>query len=104
MLRELGELWEDLQRKHQENGVVLQEIDKVHGVRARVGTGHAPGVAAGWGSPSEAGTCGTWGCNTGTDVSALQMAHFSHCAACAPGTPSGMPAWLLPPLGGSEPG
>ncbi|XP_027743481.1 uncharacterized protein LOC114059351 isoform X5 [Empidonax traillii] len=28
MLRELGELWEDLQRKHQENGVVLQEIDK----------------------------------------------------------------------------
>lgn len=104
MLRELGELWEDLQRKHQENGVVLQEIDKVRGVRARVGTGHAPGVAAGWGSPSEAGTCGAWGCNTGTDVSALQMAHFSHCAACAPGTPSGMPAWLLPPLGGSEPG
>ncbi|XP_064270660.1 spectrin beta chain, non-erythrocytic 2-like isoform X1 [Passer domesticus] len=28
MLRELGELWEDLQRRHQENGVVLQEIDK----------------------------------------------------------------------------
>ncbi|XP_031958585.1 uncharacterized protein LOC116441115 isoform X3 [Corvus moneduloides] len=28
MLRELGQLWEDLQRKHQENGVVLQEIDK----------------------------------------------------------------------------
>ncbi|XP_030354667.1 uncharacterized protein LOC115613432 isoform X2 [Strigops habroptila] len=28
MLRELGELWEDLQRKHQENGVVLREIDK----------------------------------------------------------------------------
>ncbi|XP_074435870.1 uncharacterized protein LOC141740691 isoform X5 [Larus michahellis] len=28
MLRELGELWEDLQRKHQENGAVLQEIDK----------------------------------------------------------------------------
>ncbi|KAJ7413527.1 spectrin beta chain, non-erythrocytic 2-like protein [Pitangus sulphuratus] len=28
MLRELGELWEDLQRKHQENGIVLQEIDK----------------------------------------------------------------------------
>lgn len=29
MLRELGELWEDLQRKHQENGAVLREIDKV---------------------------------------------------------------------------
>ncbi|XP_064014873.1 uncharacterized protein LOC135183612 isoform X2 [Pogoniulus pusillus] len=28
MLQELGELWEDLQRKHQENGAVLQEIDK----------------------------------------------------------------------------
>ncbi|KAM7117354.1 uncharacterized protein J5F26_002452 isoform 3-T3 [Ciconia maguari] len=28
MLRELGELWEDLQRKHQENGAVLREIDK----------------------------------------------------------------------------
>ncbi|XP_015477757.1 spectrin beta chain, non-erythrocytic 2-like isoform X17 [Parus major] len=28
MLQELGELWEDLQKKHQENGVVLQEIDK----------------------------------------------------------------------------
>ncbi|XP_055672541.1 uncharacterized protein LOC114012550 isoform X1 [Falco peregrinus] len=28
MLRELGELWEDLQRKHQENGIVLHEIDK----------------------------------------------------------------------------
>ncbi|XP_041878891.1 uncharacterized protein LOC121662121 isoform X2 [Corvus kubaryi] len=28
VLRELGQLWEDLQRKHQENGVVLQEIDK----------------------------------------------------------------------------
>ncbi|XP_074899080.1 uncharacterized protein LOC142038027 isoform X6 [Buteo buteo] len=28
MLRELGDLWEDLQRKHQENGAVLQEIDK----------------------------------------------------------------------------
>nr|XP_026650930.1 spectrin beta chain, non-erythrocytic 1 isoform X5 [Zonotrichia albicollis] len=28
MLRELEELWEDLQRRHQENGVVLQEIDK----------------------------------------------------------------------------
>ncbi|XP_074945282.1 uncharacterized protein LOC142055349 isoform X3 [Phalacrocorax aristotelis] len=28
MLRELGELWEDLHRKHQENGAVLQEIDK----------------------------------------------------------------------------
>nr|XP_030124450.3 uncharacterized protein LOC105759083 isoform X2 [Taeniopygia guttata] len=28
MLRELGELWEDLQRRHQENGIVLQEIDK----------------------------------------------------------------------------
>ncbi|XP_072189224.1 uncharacterized protein [Excalfactoria chinensis] len=28
MLRELGELWEDLQKKHQENGAVLQEIDK----------------------------------------------------------------------------
>ncbi|XP_057271356.1 uncharacterized protein LOC130602482 isoform X2 [Pezoporus wallicus] len=28
MLRELSELWEDLQRKHQENGIVLQEIDK----------------------------------------------------------------------------
>ncbi|KAL9863941.1 uncharacterized protein GJ701_001884 isoform 2-T2 [Geothlypis trichas] len=28
MLRELSELWEDLQRRHQENGVVLQEIDK----------------------------------------------------------------------------
>ncbi|KAM9016133.1 uncharacterized protein PRD47_005122 isoform 1-T1 [Ara ararauna] len=28
MLRELSELWEDLQRKHQENGVVLREIDK----------------------------------------------------------------------------
>ncbi|XP_077638153.1 uncharacterized protein LOC110481690 isoform X1 [Lonchura striata] len=28
MLWELGELWEDLQRRHQENGVVLQEIDK----------------------------------------------------------------------------
>ncbi|KAK2531617.1 Capn11 [Columba guinea] len=28
MLRELGELWEDLQRKHQENGAMLQEIDK----------------------------------------------------------------------------
>lgn len=39
MLRELGELWEDLQRKHQENGAVLQEIDKVHGDRAGVGTG-----------------------------------------------------------------
>ncbi|XP_025978810.2 uncharacterized protein LOC112997153 isoform X3 [Dromaius novaehollandiae] len=28
MLRELGELWENLQRKHQENGAVLREIDK----------------------------------------------------------------------------
>ncbi|XP_059697402.1 uncharacterized protein LOC132324852 isoform X7 [Haemorhous mexicanus] len=28
MLQELGELWEDLQRRHQENGVMLQEIDK----------------------------------------------------------------------------
>ncbi|KAM6279687.1 spectrin beta chain, non-erythrocytic 5-like [Porphyrio hochstetteri] len=28
MLQELGELWEDLQRKHQENGAVLREIDK----------------------------------------------------------------------------
>ncbi|XP_075268888.1 uncharacterized protein LOC142360457 isoform X2 [Opisthocomus hoazin] len=28
MLRELGELWEDLQRKHRENGAVLREIDK----------------------------------------------------------------------------
>ncbi|KAJ7404279.1 spectrin beta chain, non-erythrocytic 5-like protein [Willisornis vidua] len=28
MLQELSRLWEDLQRKHQENGVVLQEIDK----------------------------------------------------------------------------
>ncbi|XP_064914163.1 uncharacterized protein LOC102087755 isoform X3 [Columba livia] len=28
MLRELGELWEDLQRKHQENGAMLREIDK----------------------------------------------------------------------------
>ncbi|XP_068262771.1 spectrin beta chain, non-erythrocytic 2-like isoform X5 [Nyctibius grandis] len=28
MLRELGELWEDLQKKHQENGAVLREIDK----------------------------------------------------------------------------
>ncbi|OPJ72454.1 calpain-11 isoform B [Patagioenas fasciata monilis] len=28
MLRELGELWEDLQRKHQENGTMLREIDK----------------------------------------------------------------------------
>ncbi|XP_021245222.1 uncharacterized protein LOC110395330 isoform X2 [Numida meleagris] len=28
MLRELGELWEDLQRKHEENGAVLREIDK----------------------------------------------------------------------------
>lgn len=34
MLQELGELWEDLQRKHQENGAVLQEIDKVHGGRS----------------------------------------------------------------------
>lgn len=69
MLRELGQLWEDLQRKHQENGVVLQEIDKVHGGRAGVGTGHAPMAAACWGSPSEAATCGAWSCNTGTDVS-----------------------------------
>lgn len=69
MLRELGQLWEDLQRKHQENGVVLQEIDKVHGSRAGVGTGDAPMAAACWGSPSEAATCGTWSCNTGTDVS-----------------------------------
>ncbi|XP_069708619.1 spectrin beta chain, non-erythrocytic 2-like isoform X2 [Phaenicophaeus curvirostris] len=28
MLQELGLLWEDLQRKHQENGAVLREIDK----------------------------------------------------------------------------
>lgn len=42
MLRELSELWEDLQRRHQENGVVLQEIDKVCGVRAIGGTGRAP--------------------------------------------------------------
>lgn len=42
MLRELGELWEDLQRKHQENGAVLREIDKVHGGRAGVGTGACP--------------------------------------------------------------
>lgn len=69
MLRELGELWEDLQRKHQENGIVLQEIDKVCGVRVRVGTGLAPVVAACWGSPGEAGTCGAWSCCTGTDVS-----------------------------------
>lgn len=32
MLRELGELWEDLQRKHQENGAVLREIDKVSSI------------------------------------------------------------------------
>ena len=42
MLRELGELWEDLQRKHQENGAVLREIDKVRGGRAGVGTGACP--------------------------------------------------------------
>lgn len=39
MLRELGELWEDLQRKHQENGAVLREIDKVRG-GSRAGGGH----------------------------------------------------------------
>lgn len=42
MLRELGELWEDLQRKHQENGAVLQEIDKVRGGWAGVGAGAWP--------------------------------------------------------------
>lgn len=42
MLQELGELWEDLQRKHQENGAVLREIDKVCGARATVGTGACP--------------------------------------------------------------
>lgn len=53
MLRELSELWEDLQRKHQENGIVLREIDKVHGGRAGVSTGHAPAAAACWGSASK---------------------------------------------------
>lgn len=91
MLRELGELWEDLQRKHQENGIVLQEIDKVHGVRAGVGTGHAPVVAAGWGSPSEAGTCGTWSYNTATDVSGwLCRWHTS---------PTVLPVPQVPPVG-----
>lgn len=106
MLRELGELWEDLQRKHQENGVVLQEIDKVRGVRARVGTGHAPVVAAGWGSPSEAGTCGTWSCNTGINVSGWPCRwHTSPTVLPVPQVPhSGVPAWLLPPPGVSEPG
>lgn len=31
VLRELVGLWEELQRKHQENGAVLREIDKVCG-------------------------------------------------------------------------
>lgn len=44
MLRELGELWEDLQRKHQENGAVLREIDKVCGGRAGVDTGARPSL------------------------------------------------------------
>jgi len=42
MLRELGELWEDLQRKHRENGAVLREIDKVRGGTAGVGRRAAP--------------------------------------------------------------
>lgn len=37
MLRELGELWEDLQRKHQENGAVLREIDKVSSITCTLG-------------------------------------------------------------------
>lgn len=64
MLRELSELWEDLQRKHQENGVVLREIDKVHGGRAEVGTGHTPAAATCWGSASKDKSC-----STGTDIS-----------------------------------
>lgn len=45
MLRELGELWEDLQRKHQENGAVLREIDKVSGRRHPHA---APAPLGGW--------------------------------------------------------
>lgn len=45
MLRELGELWEDLQRKHQENGAVLREIDKVSG---RHHPHAAPAPLGGW--------------------------------------------------------
>lgn len=69
MLRELGELWEDLQRKHQENGAVLREIDKVHRGRAGVGTGACPNPAACWGLASEASAHGDWSCSISTDIS-----------------------------------
>lgn len=97
MLRELGELWEDLQRKHQENGAVLQEIDKVHGDRIGVGTERCE-ASAHW---------ATLPCWQQHLQLTSQPTHCSNCAAQAAGalgTLSGVAKWLLPALGGSGPG